>query len=218
MLRSITSLLGNRVIAEVGFAGEVTGFDINVSDWHVSALTVKVGRRFRSRTVRIPSISLRRPVGNTDMLPVGLRRKQIEESPTANADPMSAKALQEELLDAGIPVVESTEPQLMKWHLIVGFRAMALDGQAGTPSDLIIDTEQWTARYVVVTLFFAEADHQTLIPTVWVCGVHEKSAAVSINLSLSEIAGSPGYDPRVPVNRDSEGKLYDYYGQPFRHQ
>lgn len=33
-------------------------------------------------------------------------------------------------------------------------------------------------------------------------------------MSRTAIEGSPAYDPKKPVNRDFEGRLYDYYGLP----
>jgi hypothetical protein len=131
---------------------------------------------------------------------------------------MSMKALEEELRAAGVPVSEPTGSQLLSWKSIVGFEVLALDGQAGTLSDVIADDDHWIIRYLVVSLSTDGIDHRTLVAVDWVGGVHEKSSSITLNLKLSELAGSPEYDPHVPINRDVEGKLYDYYGQPFKHQ
>jgi hypothetical protein len=98
---------------------------------------------------------------------------------------------------------------------MAGYQAQALDGPAGFLRDLIVNDENWDIQYLVVELTLKGAFRQTLVSRDWVPEFHKDQASVSLNLSIRELIGSPEYDPRVPVNRDIEGKLYDYYGQPF---
>jgi hypothetical protein len=38
---------------------------------------------------------------------------------------------------------------------------------------------------------------------------------IDVGLPATSIKKSPYFDPREPVNRDYEEKLYDYYGWPY---
>ena len=164
----------------------------------------------------IPSVSLQRPVGATDMLPVGLTKKQIKESPSTDEGGHLQRELKNDLLSAGVPVSESTAPQPIRWNSLTAFRAHALDGPASFLRDNIVNDENWHIGYLVVELTLGGASHQTLVSSDWVSCIHKEQSSISLNLSIRELIDSPEYDPRVPINRDIEGKLYDYYGQPFR--
>jgi sporulation protein YlmC with PRC-barrel domain len=218
MLRNVESLLGNRIIAEDGFAGEVRNVNINTTDWRIAEVEIKIGGWFRSRSVRIPGVALRRPVGLTGMLPVALSRQEIKESPLeANQSEFFGEPKKEPISVISLGRT-SGAPQLANWESIVGYRAYALDGLVGTLRDLIVDDDEWAIRYLVVEMALNSAEYQTLVPSDWVSGLYTEHSSISLSLSTSEIEGSPEYDPRTPINQDIEGRLYDYYGQPFRHK
>ncbi|MFQ6609026.1 MAG: hypothetical protein ACE5EE_10925 [Fidelibacterota bacterium] len=216
MLRSLNSLIGNRIIATDGAAGTALDYTVNCVEWHISELVTSVGSWWRSYEVRIPSISIQRPVGATDMLPVSLTRKSLKESPRTDDHGNFQRELKNDLLSVGVPVGNSTAPQPIRWSSMVAYRAHALDGPAGFLRDLILNDENWHIRYLVVELALESVSHQTLVSSDWVSGVHENQSSISLNLSKRELVGSPEYDPKVPVNRDIEGRLYNYYGQPFK--
>jgi len=212
----MNSLVGDRIIAEDGAAGTALDFTVNCVNWHISELVTSVGSWWRSYEVRIPRVSLQRPVGATGMLPVSLTKKQIKESPTTGDSGAFQREMKNDLLAVGVPVPELSTPQPIRWNTIVAYRAHVLDGPVGTLRDLILDDENWHIRYLVVELALEGTSHQTLVSSDWVSSIHPDKSSVSLNLSIRELIGSPEYDPKVPVNRDIEGKLYDYYGQPFK--
>ena len=152
MLRSLNSLVGDRIITEDSAADIALDFTINCVEWQVSELVTSVGSWWRSHEVRIPSVSLQRPVGATDMLPVGLTKKQIKESPSTDEGGHLQRELKNDLLSAGVPVSEPTVPQPIRWNSLTAFRAHALDGPAGFLRDIIVNDENWHIRYLVVEL------------------------------------------------------------------
>jgi sporulation protein YlmC with PRC-barrel domain len=218
MLRSLNSLIGNRIIAKDGAAGTTLDLTVNCIQWHIGDLVTSVGSWWRSYEVRIPSVSLQRPVGATGMLPVSLTKKQMKESQSTDNNGSLQRELKSDLLSAGVPIANFTAPRPIRWSSLVAYRVYALDGPAGVLRDMILNDENWHIRYLVVELTAESVNHQTLVSSDWISGVNENQSSVSLNLSIRELIGSPAYDPKVPVNRDIEGNLYDYYGQPFRHQ
>ena len=216
MLRSLNSLINCRIIAKDGAAGTVLDFTVNCVEWRISELVTSVGSWWRSYEVRIPRVALQRPVGATGMLPVNLTKKQMKETPAIGNRNSFQRELESDLLSVGAPIPKSTSPQPIIWNSMVAYRAYALDGPAGVLRDLIVDDENWHIQYLVVELVLKNVNHQTLVSSDWVSGIHEDKSSTSLNLSIRELIGSPEYDPEVPVNRDIEGKLYDYYGQPFK--
>jgi hypothetical protein len=212
MLRNIESIIGNRIIAKDGFAGKAQGVVISLLDWKVAELIVTVTGWFRSpRNVRIPGLALKSPVGRADMLLVSLPKRQIRKSPLTDEHSRSHQDLRDDLISAGNRAAESDAHQLVTWESIAGYRTYALDGFIGSLKDLIVEDEQWTIRYLVVELSLEDATHQTLVSSDWVSGVHEGKSSVSLNLSISETAGSPEYDVSVPVSRDIERMFSSYY-------
>ncbi|MDF1544957.1 MAG: hypothetical protein P1R58_07640, partial [bacterium] len=216
MLWSLNSLIGDRIIAKDGVAGTALDFTINCVSWYISELVTSVGSWWRSREVRIPSVSIQCPVGATDMLPVGLTKKQVKESLSTEDGGRLQRGMKSDLHSAGVPAPKPAAPQLVSWESMISYRVHTLDGPAGFLRDIIVNDENWHIRYLVVELALEGVNHQTLVSNDWVSGVHENQSSVSLNLSIRELIGSPKYDPKVPVNRDIEGRLYNYYGEPFK--
>ena len=217
MLRSLNSLIGYRIIAKDGAAGQVLDLSINTSDWRVTELVAKVGGWWRAKEVRIPSICLRRAVGVTDMLAVSLTKEQIRECPSTVDAKIPPRARTQDPLTTEVPS-ELVTPQPVRWQSMVAYQVQALDGRAGVLKDLIMCEENWHIRYLVVKLAIEDASHQTLVSSNWVSSIHDDRSSILLNLNIPELIGSPEYDPIVPINRDIEGNFYDYYGQPFRHE
>jgi len=53
-----------------------------------------------------------------------------------------------------------------------------------------------------------------LIMPYWIDSVDWRENKVNVKLTTEQIKNSPEYDPSVPVNREYEERLYDFYGLP----
>jgi hypothetical protein len=55
---------------------------------------------------------------------------------------------------------------------------------------------------------------KVLVAPTWIESVSWSESKVHVVLSRETIKNSPEFDPTVPVNREYEARLYDYYGRP----
>jgi len=97
---------------------------------------------------------------------------------------------------------------------VLGYDIRALDGDVGHVEDFIVDTETWTLRYVVVDTRKWLPGRKVLLALDWIERIEWSKEAAEVNLPAERIKEGPEFDPAVPVNREQETRLYDYYGRP----
>lgn len=214
MLRSLNALLGYRILADDGPAGKVCDFLFHEKNWGIQHVVADVGSWWRSRRVLVPRVALKRPVGTIDVLPVSWSRSQVKGSPTAESVGQATQQLSD-LFASGSIAAPPHKEQLHRTIEVAGYQANAMDGPIGTVEDFIVADEEWHIRYLVLGIKLDMVDRRALSASEWVVGIDKDANVVSLYLSRREVYDSPEYDPRVPINRDIEGRLYDYYGQPF---
>lgn len=108
------------------------------------------------------------------------------------------------------------EGRLRSVNELRGFHIQASDGEIGHVEDFILDEPAWILRYLVVdTLnFLPGREKEVLLGPTHVNSVDWSDRKVSVDLSTEAIKNSPEYDLSVPLNREFEHVLHDYYGWP----
>jgi sporulation protein YlmC with PRC-barrel domain len=83
--------------------------------------------------------------------------------------------------------------------------------EIGEVDDLVIDEEERRVRLLQVGSggFLGLGKQKVLIPVDAVSSVDD---AVHIDKDREHVAGGPGYDPDLVIQRDVVAGLYDYYG------
>lgn len=106
------------------------------------------------------------------------------------------------------------ETEMRSVKEVVGYHIQASDGEIGHVEDFIMDDETWSLRYLVVDTRNWLPGRKVLVAPEWTGAIHWMEKDVTTPLSRDAIKASPEFDPTVPVNREYEKKLYDYYGRP----
>jgi hypothetical protein len=96
---------------------------------------------------------------------------------------------------------------------VAGYHVRAHDGECGHVDDFVLDDQNWSLRYLVVETRNWLPGKFVLLSPEWVTHVSWSERRVVVDLDVQEIKQSPEYDPKAPVNRGYEEKLYDYYGR-----
>ncbi len=109
---------------------------------------------------------------------------------------------------------DQSDPLLRSMQEVNGYHIQATDGEIGHVYDMIADTDDWTVRYLVVDTRNWMSGRKVLLAPEWLHGISWPDRLVKANLARDQIAHSPEFDPAVPVNRNYEVRLYDYYGRP----
>lgn len=107
------------------------------------------------------------------------------------------------------------DPNLRSLREVEGYDIEANDGTLGHVEDLIVSDDDWIARYLVVDTRNWLSGKKVLLPPNWkVQDINWSDRTVSIDLSREKIKQAPEYDPQLPIGREYEIKLHDYYGRP----
>jgi uncharacterized protein YrrD len=91
----------------------------------------------------------------------------------------------------------------------------ATDGEIGTIKDAYFDDDRWTLRYLVVATGTWLSGREVVITPNSIHGVNWSSKTVDVNLSRKQIEKAPSPEDDMPVSRQYETRLHDYYGYPY---
>ncbi len=112
------------------------------------------------------------------------------------------------------PIGDEDElPNLRSVSELSGYYLQAADGDLGHIEDLIVDDEAWVIRYIAVDTKNWLPGRKVLVAPDWFTDVSWADATASVDLPQDKIKQAPSYIPTQPINRDSEERLYDFYGR-----
>jgi hypothetical protein len=109
---------------------------------------------------------------------------------------------------------QESDPHLRSTREVIGYHIQARDGEIGHVEDLIVEDEIWFIRYLVIDTRNWLPGRKVLVAPAWAEQVNWVERRVYLDLSRETVKNSPEFDPSMPVNREYEVRLYDYYGRP----
>jgi hypothetical protein len=130
------------------------------------------------------------------------------------ADYPSALYVEEEIREEAKEDLAEADRHLRSVKEVTRYHIEAMDGEIGHVEDFILDDEAWTLRYMIVDTRNWLPGRKVLVTPVWIESVEWTKEKVVVNLDRDHVQRSPEYDPNVPVNREYEERLYDFYGRP----
>ncbi len=95
-----------------------------------------------------------------------------------------------------------------------GFRISAADRELGSVRDVYFDDADWTVRYIVVDSRGWLSGRQVLVSPVSAALPNLYTKHLPLRVSSRQIAGSPPVGARVPLSREREAQMAEYYGWP----
>jgi len=97
---------------------------------------------------------------------------------------------------------------------VTGHHIQATDGEIGHVFDFVVDTDNWSIRYLIVETGNWLSGKKVLISPQWIERVSWAEETVYVNVSRSKIEHSDDYNENIPIDRDYEFRLYRSYGLP----
>jgi sporulation protein YlmC with PRC-barrel domain len=94
---------------------------------------------------------------------------------------------------------------------LMGYKIYAEDGQIGSVSDLLFDDRTWRFRWLVVQTGGWTTDREVLIHPVAIETVDHDRQIVQLNLTVDRVKNSPDVYSDLPVSRQAEFTMMDYY-------
>jgi sporulation protein YlmC with PRC-barrel domain len=106
------------------------------------------------------------------------------------------------------------DPHLRSVNEVTGYHIATSDGEIGHVEDFILDDKTWSLRYMVVDTRNWLPGRKVLVSPFWVEDLDWGEEKAVVGLAREQIRNGPKYDPGTPVNREYEGRLFDFYGRP----
>jgi hypothetical protein len=95
---------------------------------------------------------------------------------------------------------------------INGYAIEAIDGRLGTVSDLLFEDAGWIIRWLVVDTGHWLPGRKVLLP-LSVLGRPDRALRhFPIKLTMQQVMDSPNVDTDLPVSRQIEAQVHDYFG------
>jgi hypothetical protein len=100
----------------------------------------------------------------------------------------------------------------MLWNasVIKGYAIAASDGRLGIVSDFLFDDASWRIRWLVVDTGSWLSGRKVLLPALGQLDPERREFSVA--LTMQQVKDSPDIDTDLPVSRQMETNIYDYYG------
>ena len=97
---------------------------------------------------------------------------------------------------------------------IIGYRIEASDGELGRAKDFSFDDLSWVVRYLVVDTGGWLQDRQVLISPQAMREPDWARGDIPVALTRVQVENSPGIESDLPVSRQHERRLAEYYRWP----
>ena len=95
----------------------------------------------------------------------------------------------------------------------VAFPIAAADGEIGHVEDFIVDDETWAIRYFEVDTRNWWPGKKVLVSPQWIDNVSWPDSKVYVDLKRETIQNGPEWNDSVPVTREYEDRLHNYYAR-----
>src|ERR1700674_3826664 len=95
---------------------------------------------------------------------------------------------------------------------INGYAIAASDGRLGTVSDFLFDDASWLVRWLVVDTSHWLSGRKVLLPPSVLGHLDPKEKEFAVRLTMQQVKDRPAVDTELPVSRQMETNVYDYYG------
>jgi hypothetical protein len=205
MLRSLDVILDYQLAASDGVEGTVADFLFDDESWIVHYLVAETASPLGKRQVLILPFVVGRSDWETKRVPVNLTSAQIRTSPVLESDmPISRQ------YESGLKLPGS---HLRSMREVLGYSIHAVDGEAGTIEDFIVEDTLWGVHHLVVALKRMSGRSVLLSPEA-VRSISWRGKAAWVNLSISELELGAEFDPTMPVSGSERRPPLDYYGRP----
>lgn len=152
-----------------------------------------------------PSVSLQHSVPPYEYLGIPLMVGELEA-----VDHGFAVAL----LESGQGVAR-VDRHLRSMRELTHYRIEADGETAAFVEDWILDSRDWSVRYVVVRVAVGSSRRHVLLPVEWLGAISWTARAVYAGLAADIITQAPEYRPDHLPDRDYEARLSGWYREPF---
>ena len=141
--------------------------------------------------------------------------------PLASIGTHASDRAQMQHLRAADPVVASTtaidaqgqdDPHLRSANEVVGYYVEAKDGGIGHVEDILIESNGWETRYLLIDTRNWWPGREVLISPKWARSVRWSERKLYVDMTRAQVRTSPEYNPQRPIDHSYEERLHAHYG------
>ncbi|QDU80029.1 PRC-barrel domain protein [Polystyrenella longa] len=237
MLISCNILPGYKLKAIDGDFGTITDLLFDDENKMIRYFVVNCGGWLNREEVLLSPVAFEEPDHEAFTISTILSKHAIEDAPAIESNPPVSKQSQSDLADyfdwpmfwshipeqlshrlsfdeSEVEAGESHDMHLRSLKEIRGYTIKCNEGDLGHVEELIVDTDTWTLRYLTIDTGVWLPGKKVIIGIDWLSDICWEEQSASIDLSREQVKDAPIYNPRSPINREYETKVYDYYGRP----
>ncbi len=96
---------------------------------------------------------------------------------------------------------------------LVDYQIEVTDGVIGYLQAMLIDTESWTIRYLIVNTGTWWLGHAVLIAPQWIREVSWLKSKIYVDMTQEQVKKAPVFNPIMPFDRELEKGIYRHYGR-----
>jgi uncharacterized protein YrrD len=225
-----------RLRAKDGEIGKVEDFYFEDTNWMLRYLVADAESLKADRQVLLSPYVLREPDRTAKVISVNLTLHQVESSPESGAEKPISRQHEHALhayygwpiywgypgifpgfipvppRDLEIPEEELLyNPHLRSFEEIAGSRVQAVGGAAGHVEDMILDTETWEFRFLVVDTGGWLSGRKVLLTVDRVENIEYLVREIWVDVTCDLIRETPEYDPQLLLDREYEDRVYEHY-------
>lgn len=103
------------------------------------------------------------------------------------------------------------DPHLRSAGEVTGYHIHVTDGEIGHIEDFILNDEFWAIDYLVIDTRNWWPGKKVLLPPCMVEAVDWERSRIDVPVDRATIKAAPEYDHSMPISRDYESRLFNYY-------
>ena len=123
-----------------------------------------------------------------------------------------AAALQE--AERGGTDLDEGDPHLRSIDEVTGYHVHATDGDIGHIEDILVDSESWDLRYLIVDTSNWWFGQHVLISPYAVKSVDWPDCHVRLDIPKEQVKSSPPWNPREAINNEYQRRLHNHHEWP----
>jgi hypothetical protein len=183
MLRSIKEIYGYSVRSTDLLLGRVRELYLNEGAWTIQSIETEGG-------LHVPAASLEEVDATERSLFFQIDHAEMRTDTRGTA-----------ALDAGLKPARQ----------LLGLEMHAQNGSVGYVEDLIVSDADLSIKYLVVNAASLGHNKKFIVSPWWIHSVHWDTNEVVLRFDLEHVLRSPRYDFQMPVSREYESALHEYY-------
>ena len=112
-----------------------------------------------------------------------------------------------------VPRQDEGDPSLRSTSDVTGYRVRTRDGECGHVEDVLVDTDPWAIRYLVIDTRNWWPGKKVLVSPHWVSDISWSERRVRFDVTRDRVKSGPEYDPAA-FDRGYEERLHAHYDMP----